>query len=162
MFRNEKLTIATKMKILGTYIEPIFMYNSEIWTLTKTQEQSIDAFQRTLIRNYVFGIKWPKTISNEQLYQKSKATSWKQKITLRRLKWFGKLANKQEVIPAKSALKYGLNHYSRPPGKPKTTWISKMKSDLKMMNLSWDDAENIAREDINEWNRIVEQYVKTA
>ena len=160
-FNNKHLTIATKIRIMNTYIEPIFMYNSEIWTTNKSHELSIDAFQRRLIRKYVFDIKWPKTISNQQLYEKSKASSWRKKITLRRLKWFGKLANLAEDTPAKKALRYGMSQYKRSRGKPRTTWIAKTKEDLKNMNFTWLEAETLAKNDLNEWFKIVKQYILT-
>ena len=79
-FKNDRLTIATKMNLIDTYIEPIFLYNSEKWATTKKQEESIDTFQRTLIRKYVLQIKWSEKISNEQLYLKTSAESWRKKV----------------------------------------------------------------------------------
>ena len=70
IFNNKSLTINRKMKVLNAYVEPIFLYNSETWTLTKTQEEKINVFQRTLIRKFVLAAKWPKTVSNEALYAK--------------------------------------------------------------------------------------------
>ena len=111
---------------------------------------SIDAFHRKLIRKYVFDIKWPDQMSNEQIYEKKKAESW---ITLRRLKWFRKLANQPENVPVKKALRYGQAKYQTPQEKPKTTWISKVNEDLKKTNFSWLDAEYLAKENINEMGR---------
>ena len=34
--------------------------------------------------------------------------------------------------------------YARPLGKPKTTWIYKVKENLNEMNFSWFEAENLA------------------
>ena len=68
------------MNLIDTYIEPIFLYNSEKWATTKKQEESIDTFQRTLIRKYVLQIKWSEKISNEQLYLKTSAESWRKKV----------------------------------------------------------------------------------
>ena len=33
-FKNDKLTISLKLKLINMYIEPTFLYNSETWTLT--------------------------------------------------------------------------------------------------------------------------------
>ena len=71
-FENDKLTINLKLKMINTYIESIFVYNSEIWTLAKSIEESINAFQRRIVRRYCFNIKWPKTFSNQDLYKKTK------------------------------------------------------------------------------------------
>ena len=61
-----------------------------------------------------FNIKWPKTLSNQDLYEKTKIVEWKKKVTVRRLKWFGKMARAPEGILAKVALRYGLSNYARP------------------------------------------------
>ena len=71
-FENGKLTINLKLKLINTYIEPIFLYNSETWALTKSMEGSTNAFQRSIVRRYRFNIKWPKTLRNKYLYKKIK------------------------------------------------------------------------------------------
>ena len=55
-FENDKLAISLKLKLINTYIESIFLYNSETWTLTKSMEESINAFQRRILRRYCFNI----------------------------------------------------------------------------------------------------------
>ena len=53
-FDNKKLTPETKMKALRTYIESIFLYNCEIWTITSFQAvKTINTFQRRALRTYV-------------------------------------------------------------------------------------------------------------
>ena len=148
------------MKLLSTYIEPIFLYNSETWTIIKSQENTIDAFQRTLMRKFVMKINWPRTISNENLYtQTNNPEAWSKTITRRRLNWFGKVVNLPDGAPAKKALKCGLAQYVRPPGRPKTTWVSRVKNDLSNMNFSWRDAEIIATENLSEWLKVVKVYI---
>ena len=68
------------------------------------------------------------------------------------------MARAPEEIPAKGALRYGLCNYARPRGKPKTTWISKVKKNLNEMNLSWLEAENLAIENCNDLVRTIKWY----
>ena len=98
--------------MINTYIESIFVYNSETWTLAKSIEESINAFQRRIVRRYCFNIKWPKTLSNQDLYEKTKIVEWKKKVTVRRLTWFGKMAKAPEEFPAMVTLRYGLSNYT--------------------------------------------------
>ena len=100
-------------------------------------------------------------MTNELVYERSKAEPWRKKIVRKRLKWFGKLAALSEETPANKALRYGLSKFQRPRGKPKTTWISKVTKDLLQMNYTWDDAKTFAKENPNEWVRAVTQFVKT-
>ena len=68
------------------------------------------------------------------------------------------MARAPEEIPAKVALKYGLSNYARPQGKPKTTWISRVKENLNEMNLSWLEAENLAIQYYNYWVRTIKRH----
>ena len=78
-FENSKLTINLKLKLINTYIEHIFLYNSETWTLTKSMEESFNAFQCRIVRRYCFNTKWPKTLRNQDFYKKTKIVEWKKK-----------------------------------------------------------------------------------
>ena len=50
LFFNKKLTLQTKVSALLAYIEPIFLYNCEIWSVTNSQAENIvDPFQRRLL-----------------------------------------------------------------------------------------------------------------
>ena len=71
IFNNKHLTIKMKAKTFTTYIQPVFLYNCETWTLTKLENEITDTFQRRLIRKYILNIKWPKTITNEKVYEKT-------------------------------------------------------------------------------------------
>ena len=46
IWENKKITIKLKSKIFNSTIKPIFLYNSELWTLSKTEENQIDSYQR--------------------------------------------------------------------------------------------------------------------
>ena len=43
-----------KLSIFNALIESIFLYNSEIWSLTQTLENEIDVFQRKLLRKIMW------------------------------------------------------------------------------------------------------------
>ena len=48
-----------KARTFDAYVASIFLFNSEIWTLTKSDEEALDSFQRRLIRSNVLNIRWP-------------------------------------------------------------------------------------------------------
>ena len=61
IFDNKKLTPKAKMTAFKAYIEPIFPYNYKIWTITSYQaENTISAFQQSLLRTYMLNVKWTK------------------------------------------------------------------------------------------------------
>jgi len=50
ILENKSLSLQVRMRIFNVYVTSIFMYNSEIWTLTKKFQNSIDTFHRSLLR----------------------------------------------------------------------------------------------------------------
>ena len=81
---------------------------------TKSMEESINVFQRGIVRRYSVNIKWSKALRNQDLYKKTKIIEWKKKVMVRKLKWFEKMVRTPEEIVVKVALRYGLSNYVRP------------------------------------------------
>ena len=106
------------------------MYNSEIWAVTKTLEDKIDSFQRKQLRR-TLGIIWPRKIDNKTLYKRTKQKPWSVRIFKRRLSWFGHLLRLPKDTPARRALSKFVTPSKRPPGRPKTTWLSCVLSDIR-------------------------------
>ena len=52
-----------KIITLDAYVGSIYLYNSELWTVTQDMEDQIDVIQRNFLRR-ILGIKWPEKISN--------------------------------------------------------------------------------------------------
>ena len=71
IFRDKKLRLKLKLRIFNSLVSTIFIYNSELWTITKTNGNTIDSFHRRLLRK-VMHIRYPQTITNEELYQLTK------------------------------------------------------------------------------------------
>ena len=155
IFNNKKLSIQTKMSAFRTYIEPVFLYNCELWSITISQtENIINSFQRRLLRSFVLNVRWPEVATNAEVYHRTEAKRWSETIRLRRLRWLGKALRDDNDTPMKKALQYANGQYQRPRGKPATTWLSVVKNDLKLMNLTWDEAIEIAK-DSKQWETII-------
>ena len=50
VFGNQKVTIKTKCRIFNFHVSSVFVYNSELWILTKSSEIEIDALHHRLIK----------------------------------------------------------------------------------------------------------------
>ena len=62
-----------------------------------------------------------------------------------------------EDIQVKKALKYAIEPFKKSIGKPKTTWLSTIKSDLERNNMSWENAIDIAKNK-KVWNNITTNF----
>ena len=131
-FNSPKLTVEQKSRIFESYVSSIFLYNCELWTINECDEVSIDAFQRRLLKRYVLNIKWPRKIRMEDIYKKTKQKPWSRIIAFRRLGWFGHLARLPDDTPAKRVLNFVISRPTKlPVGKPKTTWLSIVRKQIK-------------------------------
>ena len=130
IFENKKVSLTVKLRIFKWHIESIFMYNSELWTVTKKLESTIDVFQRNILRK-ILNIRWPDKISNDKLYEKTKESPWSKTVKKRRLKWYGHLIRLPEETPAKQALREAQKASRKPRGGQKLTWLKLVKKDLE-------------------------------
>ena len=69
IFNNRKISKSIKIRVFQTYVTSVFLYNSELWTLTKKLGEDIDIFQRKQLRR-ILNIYWPEKISNDELYRR--------------------------------------------------------------------------------------------
>jgi transcription antitermination factor NusG len=142
--QSNKLSLKTRMKMFNTYITSIFLYNSELWTLTKKLENEIDTFQRRLLRK-ILKIKYPYKISNENLYKRTLEISWSSKITSRRLRWAGHLLRLPHNTPVSIAFKEA-NKHTKIQKKNKKTWKKIVNNDLIQLSIN----RTLEGEDIRE------------
>ena len=70
IFKCRSVSESTKVRIFEAYVTSIFLYNSELWTLTTTTERLIDSFQRRLLRR-ILKVNWPEVITHKRLYEKT-------------------------------------------------------------------------------------------
>jgi hypothetical protein len=163
IINSNQVSEAVRLRMYKAYIESIFLYNSELWTLTKTLENTIDSFQRRILRK-VIHVMWPRTINNKELYERTHMTPWSIKVSKRRLSWLGHLLRLPTETPAREALQTYIIAAKRPIGRPKTTWMSVILNDINShskIELTGDLNQDIDRlelicSDRKAWTKIVD------
>ena len=123
-------------------IAPIFLYNSELWTLTKKDIVKIDTFQRNLLRQVIRNRK----IKNTKLYNLCQTKEWSLTIQERRVKWFGHLQRLPEDSPARLAYKeVTTKPVKKHQGGQPLTWLKTIERDLNSIKLNIEKASEIAQ-----------------
>ena len=134
----------------------VFLYNSELWSITSTIANSIDVFhRRLLIRTSCQNIHWRKIVPNKKLYDTTNETPWeyRNKKTATKLVWpYDPTAIQHS---SKIALQHAPKPTIRPRGQQKTTWTSMMKKRFQEYDLKWEEAYDMAKNRI-EWRKFVE------
>ena len=136
-FKNRNLSKQTKTRIFDSYVSSIFLYNSELWVITKTTEKKIDSLHRRLLRK-TLNIKWPQIMRNEEVYEKTKTEKWSKTIKKRRLGWLGHLLRLDPNTPARIALKEAVKEIPKNVGGNRTIWIDIIKKDIKNSKIDVD------------------------
>ena len=151
IFDRRKIGNAVKIRTFNAYVASVFLYNSELWTLTKKLENTVNTFHRRHPRK-ILGIHLPKKITNIELYTKTKTEEWSITIQRRRLNWLGHLMRLHPEIPARLALAEYLRKVKQPKGRPQRTWMELIKHDMKAIVIL----------DYNKPNKTIEQLTQMA
>ena len=102
-YRSKHISIETKVRTFNTFAAPIFLHNSELWTVTSKIANRIYSFQRRMLRQAI-KIRWAKKISSQKLYEMTKVEPWSRTIRRRRLNWLGHLMRLPPETPARISL----------------------------------------------------------
>jgi len=77
-------------------------------------------------------------------------------IKERRLRWLGHVLRMEDSRIPRQAIRWELRDYKRKPGRPRKHWMDIIGRDLKDMDITWDEAEELAT-DRAEWRQRVAQ-----
>jgi len=131
--QSNKLSLKLRCRLFKVYIDSIFLYNSETWTLSKKLNEEIDIFQRGLLKR-MLKIHYPYTISNINLYHRVQMCKWSETIQQRRLKWTGHLLRMDINAPASIALEQTKKISGKRLRGNHITWIKQINNDLKLID----------------------------
>ena len=155
------ISISTKIKLYHVYIQPVLMYGSETWSMTRALQDKIDAFDNKCLRS-ILRISYTDHVRNTEVRLRAESPPLpSQLIQTRRLRLFGHLAimdTTTDVVKAHQVSTRGLSKdWKRPRGRPRRTWLRTVESDLQPFNLGLSSAWRHAQ-DRTRWR----QLMKTA
>ncbi|VDO87338.1 unnamed protein product [Schistosoma margrebowiei] len=101
----------------------------------------------------ILNIRWPDTISNSLLWERTNQLPAEEKIRKRRWKWIGCTLRKSSNCIMRQALTWN-PEWKRKSGRPKNTLRWEIEADMKRMNMSWKELERIAQNRV-EWRMLV-------
>ena len=152
VWKSNKYSEKTKLRIYNSNVKSILMYGSECWRENVQNFKKLDAFHNTCLRR-ICRIYWPETISNKNLHKRAKSEAMSLQIKNKRLSWIGhvlRMGNNR--IPKQTINWKPIGQRRR--GKPKGTWRRTIDSDLQKANLTWDEIE-IEAQDRKGWRALV-------
>ena len=156
--KSSFLRLRTKLHLYSSLVKSVLLYGSECWRITDSDLQKIQVFHNNCLRK-ILRIFYPKVITNEELYNRSRSEPIRNIIRRRRLKWLGHVLRMSTDRIPRVAL-FWTPQGKRNAGRPKLTWRRTVERDLREMELTWGQAEIVAKDRV-EWRGRVDALCST-
>ena len=154
VWRSKEISLRTKLRIFSTNVKTVLMYGAETWRVTKNITDKTQAFVNRCLR-YILGIRWPNTISNEDLWAKTQEDRIKIQIRRKKWKWIGHTLRKPHNSITKQALFWNPQG-KRNRGRPKNNWRRSAEQELRQIGLRRTQIEHQAQ-DREQWKKTVNE-----
>ncbi len=152
VWKSNKYSERTKIRIYNSNVKSILMYGSECWRENVQNFKKLDAFHNTCLRR-ICRIYWPERISNKNLHKRTNSEAMSLQIKKKRLSWLGHVLRMNNRRLTKQTFKW-IPEGQRKRGKPKGTWRRTIEADLQKANLTLDEVETEAQ-NRNGWRALV-------
>lgn len=137
-----------KGALYKSIIQPTVLYSSESWAIRKREEQRLATMEMRMLR-WVLGVSKKEHRRNEEIRRILGTTSITTKLLTNRLRWYGHVERRDDSYVGK---KIEMLHFAgkRRRGRPKLTWIHKIRHDMKVHKIKKDLCK-----DRNKWKRML-------
>ena len=149
------LSVSLKLQLYNTSVLPTAIYASETWKNTSIIAKKLNTFNQRCLRR-ILGVTYRDHITNEEILRRSGAKRLQDIVTERRVRLAGHVLRLPDHRHSKIALRWTPPEGKRKRGRPKKTWRSTMRNDLKEIGISWEEAEEIAA-NRQQWRKLAAQ-----
>ncbi len=146
IWASRELTLTTKIRLFNSNVKSVLLYGAETWRTTKVTNRKIQTFINSCLRR-ILHIRWPDTISNTNLWERTSQLPVEAEIWKRRWGWIGLLKPPTNIT--RQALRWNPQG-KRKRGRPRITWRRDLEADVKRMGYTWNQLERMAQ-DRNFW-----------
>ena len=141
---RSSISLPTKVQLYHTYIQPVLLYGSETWALTRALQDKADVFDNMCLRR-ILRSPYTDHVTNATVkLQAGSPPQLSQLIQARRLRFFGHVARMDTSLDITRALKVSIRglpkDWRRPPGRLRHSWLCTVEADLQPLNLGLNSA----------------------
>nr|XP_049705654.1 transposon TX1 uncharacterized 149 kDa protein [Helicoverpa armigera] len=144
VWRNNKLTITTKILVYKTCVLNTLLYGSETWTTYSKQERRLNAFHMRCLRA-ILGVTWKDRVTNEAVLSKTNCNSILATLKQRRLRWLGHVHRMDTERLPREVMLGQIADAKRRVGRPNLRFKDCCKRDMDSFNInanSWETRAN--------------------
>lgn len=120
---SHSLSLSSKLRAYNALVLSVLLYNAGTWGVNDKVFHELDVFHRGHLRR-ILCIKWPKTISNKDLYEKCGSERLSEIIRKHRWQLFGHVLRLPKDTPAQMSMFHYCNSFKEKQvekGRPLTT-----------------------------------------
>ena len=132
-----------KDKDLYSNVKSVLLYGSETWKLTKKIITQLQTFTNRRLR-YILRVWWPRKISNEELWQRTKQEKIEVTIRRRKWRWIGHTLRKPATNITRLSLEWNPQGVRR-MNRPKKSWRRTIQQEYEDLGMSWDEVKRTAK-----------------
>ncbi|KAK7095931.1 hypothetical protein V1264_005285 [Littorina saxatilis] len=152
IWNSRQLSLTTKIRLFNSNVKSVLLYGAETWRTTKTTIRKVQTFINSCLRR-VLKIRWPETISNADLWERTCQLPAEELIRKRRWGWIGHTLRKPSTNITRQALRWNPQG-KRKRGRPRNTWRRDLEADTRKMGYTWSQIEKMAQ-DRGLWRAVV-------
>jgi hypothetical protein len=112
--------------------------------MTEQMKKELQTFLNRCLRR-IINVRWPETISNEDLLRITNQRPIYEELKRRKWKWIGHTLRKLDGAIEKEALEWNPQG-SRRRGRPRGTWRRTVEEELRVTGKTWGEAKALARD----------------
>ena len=102
---KEISSLTTKIRMFNSNMKSVLLYGAETWRITKFTVKRVQTFINSCLRR-ILQIRWPDTISNNNLWQRTSQLPIEDEIKKRRWGWIGHTLHKPRTNITRQALRW--------------------------------------------------------
>ena len=96
--RHHNVSEELRLRLNNSFVLPVLLYNIGTWGLTQKQNDQLDSFHRSQLRQ-IIGMRWPHRISNKALYCRCKCGPLSIRTLEARWRLFGHVLRLPRDVP---------------------------------------------------------------
>ena len=94
VWSSKDLTLQTKIRIFNSNVKPVLLYGSKTWRTTVATTKKVQTFINSCLQK-ILQIRWPITINNEDLWQRTNQRPADAEIMMRHWRWIKAILSKR-------------------------------------------------------------------
>ena len=153
IWKSGSVSTHTKIRLFNSNVKSVLLYGAETWRITKTTIGKVQTFLNSCLRR-ILQIHWPETISNVDLWERTRQLPAEEEIKRRRWRWIGHTLRKPASNITRQALTWNPQG-KRKRGRPRNTWRRDLQADMQRLGKTWQQLEKVAQ-DRGLWRTLVD------